>query len=331
MSIRSFLFSYLRLPLVIRLVVLALLSIIIFGTIIHFVEPGTFPTIFEGMWWAIVTISTVGYGDYSPTTEFGRVVGMLLILVGTAFMTFYFVTLSAATISLENSFIEGKATFKGENHVILIGWNERIRETLIQLNGTHDKLQIVLVDATLKENPLKDKNVTFVKGDPSNDETLKRANIEVAEMMIISADQSKDESHADMATILTLVTAKGMNPAIYTIVEVLTTNQIINAKRAGADEVIQTNKLTSFVMANSIISHGMSNALLIMLDNLAGNRFEYIPVPEDLVGFSYEKCMTLLIKKGILVIGIKRRDESYINPSPSFSVVSNDELLIIRH
>ncbi|MBM6618736.1 potassium channel family protein [Bacillus suaedaesalsae] len=331
MSVRSILFSYLRLPLVIRLVLLALLSIVLFGTIIHFIEPGTFPTIFEGMWWAIVTISTVGYGDYSPTTEIGRAVGMLLILVGTAFMTFYFVTLSAATISLENSFAEGKSTFKGENHVILIGWNERIRETLVQLNGTNDKLQIVLVDETLKENPLSDRNITFIKGDPSNDDTLRRANIEVAAMIIISADQSKNESHADMATILTLVTAKGMNPSIYTIVEILTKNQIINAKRAGADEVIQTNKLTSYVMANSIMSHGMSDALLIMLDNLSGNKIEYILVPEEIEGLSYEECIKHLIKKGILLIGIKRRDESFINPSPTFSILKTDELLIIRH
>ncbi|KAA0545404.1 potassium channel family protein [Bacillus sp. BGMRC 2118] len=331
MSVRSILFSYLRLPLVIRLILLALLSIILFGTVIHFVEPGTFPTIFEGMWWAIVTISTVGYGDYSPTSELGRVVGMLLILVGTAFMTFYFVTLSAATISLENSFVEGKSTFKGENHVILIGWNERVRETLVQLNGANDKLKIVLVDETLKESPLSDRNITFIKGDPTNDETLKRANIAFADILIISADQEKNESHADMATILTLVTAKGMNPSIYSIVEILTKNQIINAKRAGADEIIQTNKLTSYVMANSILSHGMSDALLMMLDNLSGNRIEYIAVPEEMNGLSYEQCIRQLIKKGILLIGIKRRDESYINPTPSLSILQTDELLIIRH
>lgn len=331
MSVRSLLFSYLRLPLVIRLVLLALVSIIIFGTVIHFIEPETFPTIFEGIWWAIVTVSTVGYGDYSPITGIGRSVGMLLILVGTAFMTFYFASLSAATVSLENSFIEGKAAFKGKKHVILIGWNERIRETLIQLIETDEKLAIVLVDETLKSNPVSYRNVAFIKGNPSYDETLIRANVENAEMMIISADQSKNEKHADMATILTLVAAKGLNPDIYTIVEMLTEKQILNAKRAGANEVIQTNKFTSFIMTKSIISHGMSDALLTMLDHLAGNKLEYIRVPNEWDEISFEQCITALIKKGILVVGVKRRDESYINPSPTFLIRKDDELLIIRH
>jgi voltage-gated potassium channel len=331
MNLQSVLLSYLRLPLVIRLILLALLSIFTFGTVVHFIEPETFPTIFEGFWWAIVTVSTVGYGDYSPTSEIGRLVGMILILVGTAFMTFYFASLSAATVSIQNSRIEGKATFKGEKHVILIGWNERIRETLLQLNGLNDRLPIVLIDETLKENPVSYTNVTFIRGNPTHDDTLSRANIVRAEMVIISSDQSKNEVHADMATVLTLIAAKGLNPSVYTIVEILTKNQIVNAKRAGANEVIQTNKLTSFVMANSIISHGMSDTLLLMLDNLAGNRLEYITATEHIEGFSYQECINYFIKEGILLIGIKRRDESFINPAPTFPIMKFDELLIIRH
>jgi voltage-gated potassium channel len=313
------------------LFILAILSIFIFGTIIHFVEPTTFPTIFEGIWWAIVTVSTVGYGDYSPASGVGRSVGMLLILVGTAFMTFYFASLSAATVSLQNSRIEGKGSFIGEKHIILIGWNERIRETLIQLNGINRKPPIVLIDETLKENPVSYPNVTFIRGIPTHDETLNRANIKSAEKVIVSADQSKNEVHADMATVLTLVAVKGLNPSVYTIVEILTRNQIVNAKRAGADEVIQTNKLSSFVMANSIHSQGMSDTLLVMLDNLAGNRLEYIPAIETLVGYTYRECINHFLNKGVLLIGIKRGEESFINPTPTFQIQNSDELLIICH
>jgi voltage-gated potassium channel len=331
MNIQSFFISYLRLPIVIRLVLLALLSVFVFGTIIHFIEPTTFPTIFEGIWWALVTISTVGYGDYSPTSEIGRLVAMILILVGTAFMTFYFVSLSAATVSLQNSRIEGKGIFKGDKHVILIGWNERIRETLLQLNGINEKLPIVLIDETLEENPVSYTNVTFIKGNPTHDDTLKRASIHSAEKIIITADQSKNEVHADYASVLTLVAAKGLNTSIYTIVEILTENQITNAKRAGANEVIQTNKFTSFVMTNSIISHGMSDTLLVMLDNLAGNRLEYITATEQEEGYTYQESINRFLQDGVLLIGIKRGVDSYINPSPTFQIRKSDDLLVIRH
>jgi voltage-gated potassium channel len=331
MRLQSFFMSYVRLPIVVRVALLAVLTIFLFGAIIHIVEPVSFPSFFDGIWWAIVTVSTVGYGDFSPSTYIGRTVGIILIMVGASFMTFYFASLSAATVTKQNSFLEGKATFHGEKHVILIGWNERIRETLKQLYGLNSKMPIVLIDATLNQNPVSYPNVTFIKGNPTYDETLQRAGIMNADILIVSADQSKNEANADMASILTLVAAKGLNSELYCIVEVLTNNQILNATRAGANEIIQTNKLTSFVMTNSIISHGLSETLLVMLDNLAGNKFEYVHVTQEQVGKTYQECINALLNHEVLLIGIKRGDESFINPSPTFLIRDTDELLVMRH
>lgn len=314
-----------------RLVLLVLLAVLLFGFIIHIVEPEHFPTFFDGIWWAIVTISTVGYGDFSPVSDLGRTVGIFLILIGTGFMTLYFASLSASVVTRQNSYQEGMATFTDKNHVILVGWNERVRETITQLTGAKKEYPIVLIDESLSENPLPLKNVTFIKGNPSHDETLLRANITKAEMVIISADQSKNEVHADMATILALVTAKGLNPDLYTIVEILTKKQIINAKRAGADEVIETNTLSSFVMTNSILSHGVSETLLVMLNHLAGNKIEHIPVTEEDTTEEYIVILNKLFNQNILLLGIKRGDESFINPPPAFKISKNDELLVIRH
>ena len=82
--------SFLRLPLLVRILVMALLVFLSFGISIHFLEPQTFPTIFDGIWWAIITASTVGYGDYVPHTLLGRLTALILILFGVAFVSSYF-------------------------------------------------------------------------------------------------------------------------------------------------------------------------------------------------------------------------------------------------
>ncbi len=53
-----------------RVIILCL--ILLFGQIIYILEPKQFTSVFEGIWWAVVTVSTVGYGDYVPHTPLDR-------------------------------------------------------------------------------------------------------------------------------------------------------------------------------------------------------------------------------------------------------------------
>jgi voltage-gated potassium channel len=61
---------------------LVLFCVFIGGVSIHVIEPDHASTVWEGMWWAIVTVTTVGYGDISPSTFEGRMVAAALMLVG---------------------------------------------------------------------------------------------------------------------------------------------------------------------------------------------------------------------------------------------------------
>jgi voltage-gated potassium channel len=65
------------------LIAVFLLLIAVAGAVMSIAEPQTVKgNLWDGMWWAVVTATTVGYGDISPVTALGRLVAVALMLVG---------------------------------------------------------------------------------------------------------------------------------------------------------------------------------------------------------------------------------------------------------
>lgn len=320
---------FLRLPVMGRILFLAITLIIVFGIMIHLIEPKSFPSIFDGIWWAIITSSTVGYGDFYPATHAGRMVAIALILIGAGVLSAYFVSLATATVTNQNAYLEGKIAFKGRRHMIIIGWNERSREVINQATYLDGESSIILIDETLSENPYTDKRVHFIKGKPYMDDTLLKANIQHAKFALITADQSKNEGEADMYSILTLLAIKGIQQNVYCVIEILKGEQIPNARRAGADEVIQTNKQTSYVMINSLLEKGMSATVLSMLNQLKGGNLTFIPVPSEMIGKTFQSVNSQLLKERKLLIGIKVGEETKLNPPLTFLLNGTEQLLVI--
>jgi voltage-gated potassium channel len=73
------------------------------GFIVTLVDRKDFPTFGTGVWWAIVTLGTVGYGDIVPHTTWGRVVGSVVILVGVTFISFLTATVTSYFVAAEEA------------------------------------------------------------------------------------------------------------------------------------------------------------------------------------------------------------------------------------
>jgi voltage-gated potassium channel len=58
------------------------------GLIAHLIDRKDFPSFGIGIWWAVVTLGTVGYGDVVPHTTWGRVLGGVVIVCGVTFISF---------------------------------------------------------------------------------------------------------------------------------------------------------------------------------------------------------------------------------------------------
>jgi voltage-gated potassium channel Kch len=68
------------------IVVATLLVVVGAGVLISLIDSEEYPDVGVGMWWALQTVTTVGYGDVTPSHLAGRLVGAVVMLEGTAFI-----------------------------------------------------------------------------------------------------------------------------------------------------------------------------------------------------------------------------------------------------
>ena len=61
-------------------------------------DPESFPNYGKGLWWAVQTVTTVGYGDIVPTTVAGRSIATIVMLTGIAFISVLTAAIVAALV-----------------------------------------------------------------------------------------------------------------------------------------------------------------------------------------------------------------------------------------
>ncbi|UJL45145.1 potassium channel family protein [Virgibacillus sp. NKC19-16] len=329
MSIKLFKNVYYRLPITIRLLITILLLMIIFGFIIYLVEPEQFPTIFDGIWWAFVTAATVGYGDFVPLTIPGKIVAILLILTGGGLIAFYITSFASVSIKHEQDLESGKVIFKSSGHLIFIGWNERTRQLLDITIDNDPDVRIVLIDRSLNHLAFQHYPVHFIHGDPTEDQTLKQANIEQAKRVVITADINQNERQSDNNTILTTVAVRGNNKEIPIIAEILSKIQIENALRAGASTIIKSNDFMSALLYHELSSAEDAMPFDTVLQVLKNQQFSHIKLPESLMDKSFLQSSTFLLQENQLLLGLIRDEEWHINPKADFILEEGDILITI--
>lgn len=329
MNLESFKHVFYRMPMAVRLLLSVLVIMLFFGAVIHLIEPHEFPSVFDGVWWAFVTGATIGYGDYVPLTVTGRVVGILLILSGGGMLTFYITTLAASTINHESDLSQGKVSFHGNNHIVIIGWNERTRQLIDMIAKKDIKQEIVMIDRTLNKLPYRHFPVHFIHGDPSEDAVLVQANIDKANSVLISSDIIENERKADIDTILTTIAVRGNNQDIPINAEILTISQVENAIRAGADTVIGSNDFMSTLFYHELFHKKHTRPFETVLNLLNEQQFSHIPLPSELEDSSYKEAVTFFLDNHELLLGIIRDGDWMMNPSQEISLNNEDTLIII--
>jgi voltage-gated potassium channel len=68
------------------------------GILMRVFDHRDFPTVAEGLWWATQTVTTVGYGDVVPTNAVGKVIAVVVMVAGIAFVTVVTAAITAAFV-----------------------------------------------------------------------------------------------------------------------------------------------------------------------------------------------------------------------------------------
>jgi voltage-gated potassium channel len=315
-------------PIIIRLLATISILMLLFGILIHFIEPAQFPTIFDGIWWAFVTGATVGYGDYVPLSITGKIIAIFLILTGGAFIAFYISSLSSAAIQHEQDLEKGKLSFKGSSHIILIGWNERTRRLIEILLKNTPANRIVLIDQSLRHIAFQDFPVHFIHGNPTEDETLHKANIMLADRVLITADISEEsERQADNFTILTTVAIRGNNKEIPIIAEILSKIQIENALRAGATTIVRSNDFMSGLFFHELSHLKNATPFEDIYQLLKNQQFYHTKLPDELDNKPFHYLSGLHAEKQQILLGVIRNENYHLNPPATFRVKKDDILV----
>jgi voltage-gated potassium channel len=316
-----------------RILLLVTLIVLVFGSVGGFLAESRinddFQSIWDGLWWTVVTMSTVGYGDKTPITTLGRIIGTICMISGPLLLVSLVGSFGITIYNKWTRGMRGMNQIKAKNHLVLCGWNSTAKEFIeeLRLNQNFKDCPIIIIDEGIETKPLDYAKVEFVHGNPSETEVLKRANIGEAKYAIIMADNRTPV--ADQKTVLTVLAIEQANPAIISCAELNDINNEEHLRRAGCDLIINPTAMTSKLLAMSLQNPASSNIIKELISQ-TGSEIYRVEIPEQYVGLSFTEVLTMLNKsKGMIVIGIERMGNCLINPPTSLTLVKDDLLMVI--
>ncbi|MFH0800984.1 MAG: potassium channel family protein [bacterium] len=262
--------------------------------------------LWDGIWWAFVTLCTVGYGDIYPRTVAGRIFGIGLMLTGYCILSI--ITAKIASILVEKRIRQEKGleSVTSTEHIVICGWNEYVQEILdgIILSG-QARNEIILINELSEEemsnfrfNYAKSLSLSFIHGDYTSESVLTRANVAKADSVIFLADTRGERGleKADERTILATLAVKSMAPKARVYAEILNRNNVPHLRRARVDDVIVRGEHSGFLLANASLAPGIHQVFKELLDFRAGNNLARMPFPKKFIGKTF-KTLSLYLRE----------------------------------
>ncbi len=312
-----------------QLSLLGLFLLVVFGTIIYMLIENML--LIDALYMTIITVATVGFGEVQELSPEGRLFTIVLILMG--------VGVATTVISNAFSIVVGPLLWstleyrrmkqvieKLDKHYIVSGFGRMGRQIVRDLQARGESF--IIIDSNPELEPeLLEKNIPYIIGNAMNDDILIEAGIEHA-LGIVSA------LNDDANNVMTVLSARELNPDIYIVARVVQAESESKVRRAGADEVINPYQIGGHRMALSLLRPAVHDFLTHIFN--FGEEHQPVDVGQirvdhhsNLVGQTVASC-GLRNKYSVNILGILEPDgELKITPHPDTNILAGATLIVI--
>lgn len=229
----------------------SIVGVLAYGTIGSYVMRDRFvgiETWTDAVYYVIVTIATVGYGDATPLTEETKLFALSFIIIGTGAFTAAIGSLLIPAIESRMAAAVGNMTASElhllEDHVLVLGYGELTEHILDELE---DEVDIVVVTADSDDaSDLSGRGFSVLTEDPTEKETLRDARIDAASGVVVATED-------DAADVLAIIAVKQTNPDIFVVAAASDRHHVDKLEEVGADEVISPTVIGGQMIGRSVL------------------------------------------------------------------------------
>lgn len=284
----------------------------------------------DSLYMAVITITTVGFGEVIPLSKAGKVFTIFFILIGAGFVLYLFSEVTEAVVEGGlKRFLGRKSMDKKiavmKDHFIVCGFG-RIGKVICKSLEENNRQFVVVEKFPEGLQKIDEMGYLALEGDAADDDVLIKAGIKVARGLIAVVSSDADN-------VYIVLSARGLNPDLFIMAR---TGDADGSEkkllRAGANKVVSPYHIGALRMAQLVVRPTVVDFLdLTVHGGELGLRLEELMVSEK-AGFIGVSLMESSIRQkfDLIVVAIKRRaGEMLFNPNPHTKIEPLDTLIVL--